>query len=66
MQNIIIIEEMKIDGLDLSDLNQELHEVIGLRTGLYPPKLANSDTVIGNEGDLGCLTGIFILQTIYQ
>ena len=59
-----IIEDKNIDGLALSDLNSELHEVIGLRPCLYPEKLANSQIVVGNEGDLGCTTGMLILQRL--
>ena len=59
-----IIEDRQLDGLALSDLNKELHEVIGLRPCLYPEKLARSSRVVGNEGDLGGTTGMLILQKL--
>ncbi|MCL5072973.1 MAG: hypothetical protein M1308_19105 [Actinobacteria bacterium] len=59
-----IIEDRQLDGLALSDLNKELHEVMGLRPCLYPEKLAHSSKVVGNEGDLGCTTGMLILQKL--
>ena len=60
----VIMEEKNIDGLALSDLNPELHEVMGLRPCLYPEALARSDRVVGNEGDLGCTTAMHILQRL--
>ncbi|MCL5073021.1 MAG: hypothetical protein M1308_19350, partial [Actinobacteria bacterium] len=59
-----IIEDRQLDGLALSDLNKELHEVMGLRPCLYPEKLAHSSKVVGNEGDPGCTTGMLILQKL--
>lgn len=60
----VIVEENNIDGLALSDLNEELHEVMGLRPCLYPGSLASSNRVIGNEGDIGCTTAMYILQRL--
>lgn len=59
-----IIEDNNIDGLALSDLNLELHEVMGCRPCLYPESLARSNKVVGNEGDLGCTTAMLILQRL--
>lgn len=59
-----IIFDMDIDGLALSDLNPELHEVMGLRPCLYPERLARSDKIVGNEGDLGGTTAMVILQKL--
>ena len=59
-----IIEDRNIDGLALSDLNPELHEVMGLRPCLYPEALAKSSKVVGNEGDIGCTTAMYILQRL--
>lgn len=59
-----IIFDKKLDGLALSDLIPELHEVVGLRPCLYTEKLAKSDIVIGNEGDLGGTTAMFILNKL--
>jgi hypothetical protein len=59
-----IMMEMNIDGLALSDLNPELHEVMGLRPVLYPESLARSDRVVGNEGDLGGTTAMVILHEL--
>ena len=60
----VIMEENSIDGLALSDLNKELHEVMGLRPCLYPEALAVSNRVVGNEGDLGCTAAMYILQRL--
>ena len=35
-----LMEDRNIDGLALSDLNPELHDVLGLRPCLYPESLA--------------------------
>lgn len=59
-----IIDEHHLDGLALSDLNPELHEVMGLRPCLYPETLARSGKVVGNEGDLGGTTAMLILQRL--
>jgi L-arabinose isomerase len=59
-----IMYERELDGLALSDLNPELHEVMGLRPCLYPEKLAMSEKVVGNEGDLGGTTAMIILQRL--
>jgi L-arabinose isomerase len=50
-----------LDGLALSDLNPELHEVMGLRPCLYPERLARSGKVVGIEGDLGGTTAMAVL-----
>lgn len=57
-----LINEHNLDGLALSDLNPELHEVMGLRPCLYPESLARSEKVVGVEGDLGGTTGMLMLQ----
>jgi L-arabinose isomerase len=62
MENIM--NDMGIDGLALSDLNPELHEVMGLRPVLYPESLARSNKVVGNEGDLGGTTAMVILHAL--
>jgi len=59
-----IINDYKLNGLALSDLIPELHEVMGLRPCLYPESLAKSNVVVGNEGDLGGTTGMFMLQRL--
>ena len=59
-----IMEDKNIDGLALSDLNPELHEVMGCRPCLYPEALAKSSRVVGNEGDIGCTTAMYILQKL--
>ena len=59
-----IIEDRSIDGLALSDLNSELHEVMGCRPCLYPEALARSARVVGNEGDIGCTTAMYILNRL--
>jgi hypothetical protein len=59
-----IMNDMDIDGLALSDLNPELHEVMGLRPVLYPESLARSNKVVGNEGDLGGTTAMVILHEL--
>lgn len=59
-----IIFEKKLNGIALSDLIPELHEVVGLRPCLYTEKLAKSNVVVGNEGDLGATTGMLILQRL--
>lgn len=59
-----IIMDKDFDGFALNDLNTELHEVIGLRPCLYPEKLASSKRVVGSEGDLGCVTAMYILQKL--
>ncbi len=59
-----IIFNNKLDGIALSDLIPELHEVVGLRPCLYSEKLARSDAVVGNEGDLGGTTGMYILRRL--
>lgn len=59
-----IMDNLNIDGLALSDLNEELHEVMGLRPCLYPKKLTLSGKVVGNEGDLGCTTGMYIMEKL--
>ncbi|MCL5770888.1 MAG: hypothetical protein M1479_01240 [Actinobacteria bacterium] len=59
-----IINDHKLSGLALSDLIPELHEVMGLRPCLYPESLAKSNVVVGNEGDLGGTTGMFMLQRL--
>jgi L-arabinose isomerase len=59
-----LMEEYNIDGLALSDLNRELHEVVGLRPCIYPEKLVQSKRVVGNEGDLGGTTAMLILQRL--
>jgi L-arabinose isomerase len=61
-----IMEDRSIDGLALSDLNPELHEVMGLRPCLYPEALAKSNKVVGNEGDIGCTTAMYILQRLAE
>lgn len=57
-----IIFDNKLDGIALSDLIPELHEVMGLRPCLYTEKLARSEVVVGNEGDLGGTTAMLILR----
>jgi len=59
-----IIFNNKLDGIALSDLIPELHEVVGLRPCLYSEKLARSGVVVGNEGDLGGTTGMYILRNL--
>lgn len=59
-----IIFDNKLDGIALSDLIPELHEVMGLRPCLYTEKLAKSETVVGNEGDLGGTTAMMILRKL--
>ena len=59
-----IINDHELNGLALSDLIPELHEVMGLRPCLYPESLALSNVVVGNEGDLGGTTGMFMLQRL--
>jgi L-arabinose isomerase len=59
-----IIIDNKLDGIALSDLIPELHEVVGLRPCLYTEKLAKSDVVVGNEGDLGGTTGMYMLRKL--
>jgi|GEM_PF-486983 len=59
-----LMKEYGIDGLALSDLNPELHEVVGLRPCLYPESLVNSRKVVGNEGDLGGTTAMLMLERI--
>ena len=59
-----IMEDRGIDGLALSDLNPELHKVLGLRPCLYPESLARSNRVVGNEGDLGGTTAMVMLQRL--
>jgi L-arabinose isomerase len=59
-----IMNERDIDGLALSDLNPELHEVMGLRPCLYPESLASSSRVVGNEGDLGGTTAMVMLHLL--
>jgi L-arabinose isomerase len=59
-----LMEERGIDGLALSDLNPELHEVVGLRPCLYPESLALSERVVGNEGDLGGTTAMVMLRRL--
>jgi len=59
-----IIFDKKLDGLALSDLIPELHEVVGLRPCLYTEKLGKSEIVIGNEGDLGGTTAMFMLRKL--
>ena len=59
-----IIFDNKLDGIALSDLIPELHEVVGLRPCLYTEKLAKSDVVVGNEGDLGGTTGMCLLRKL--
>ena len=56
-----LMEHRNIDGLALSDLNPELHEVLGLRPCLYPESLAGSRRVVGNEGDLGGTAAMLML-----
>ena len=53
-----------MDGIALSDLIPELHEVMGLRPCLYPEKLAKSDIVVGNEGDLGGTTAMLMMSKL--
>lgn len=59
-----IIFDNKLDGIALSDLIPELHEVMGLRPCLYPEKLAKSDIVVGNEGDLGGTTAMLMMRKL--
>jgi L-arabinose isomerase len=59
-----IIYDYKLNGLALSDLIPELHEVMGMRPCLYPESLAKKDVVVGNEGDLGGTTGMFMLRRL--
>jgi L-arabinose isomerase len=59
-----LMEEYNIDGLALSDLNHELHEVVGLRPCIYPGSLVQSQRVVGNEGDLGGTTAMLMLQRL--
>ncbi|MHB1347500.1 MAG: L-arabinose isomerase family protein [Candidatus Humimicrobiaceae bacterium] len=59
-----IINDNKLNGLALSDLIPELHEVMGLRPCLYPESLARSEVVVGNEGDLGGTTAMLILRKL--
>jgi L-arabinose isomerase len=54
----------KLDGIALSDLIPELHEVMGLRPCLYTEKLAESDIVVGNEGDLGGTTAMLMMRKL--
>jgi L-arabinose isomerase len=56
--------DREFDGLALSDLIPELHEVVGLRPCLYPERLARSAKVVGNEGDLGGTTAMVILRML--
>jgi len=59
-----IIFDNNLDGIALSDLIPELHEVVGLRPCLYTEKLAISDVVVGNEGDLGGTTAMYLLRKL--
>ena len=59
-----IIFDKKLDGIALSDLNPELHEVMGLRPCLYTEKLARSEIVVGNEGDLGGTTAMLMMRKL--
>jgi len=56
-----LIFDRELDALALSDLNEELLEVMGLRPVLYPERLAWSNKFVGIEGDLGCTTAMVIL-----
>ena len=56
--------DRELDGLALSDLIPDLHEVVGLRPCLYPERLARSAKVVGNEGDLGGTTAMVILRML--
>jgi L-fucose isomerase-like protein len=58
------MEEYNIDGLALSDLNPELHSVVGLRPCIYPESLVHSRRVVGNEGDLGGTTAMLMLERL--
>ena len=59
-----LMEEYNIDGLALSDLNLELHSVVGLRPCIYPESLVHSRRVVGNEGDLGGTTAMLMLERL--
>jgi L-arabinose isomerase len=59
-----IIFDKNFNGLALNDLNDELHEVMGLRPCLYPERLALSDKVIGMEGDLGCSIAMYMMREL--
>jgi L-fucose isomerase-like protein len=52
--------DRELEGLALSDLIPELHEVLGLRPCLYPERLARS----ANEGDLGGTTAMLMLRML--
>lgn len=59
-----IIFDNKLDGIALSDLIPELHEVMGLRPCLYPQKLAESGIIVANEGDLGGAAAMLMLRKL--
>jgi L-arabinose isomerase len=59
-----IIFDNNLDGMALSDLIPELHEVMGLRPCLYTENLAKSDIVVGNEGDLGGTLAMLMLRRL--
>jgi L-arabinose isomerase len=59
-----IIIDNNLDGIALSDLISELHEVVGLRPCLYTEKIAKSAVVVGNEGDLGGTTAMYMLRKL--
>lgn len=58
-----VVKKFGLDALALEDLNEELHEVMGLRPCLYVPSLFDR-AVVSMEGEIGAAVALLILKKL--
>jgi len=58
-----VVEKFNLDALALQDLDEELHQVFGLRPCLYVPSLFEK-AVVSMEADVGAAVALLILKKL--
>lgn len=53
-----------LDVISLNDIAPELHQALGLRPCLYPPRFDEAAMLVGIEGDLAAATAMFVLNRL--
>jgi len=58
-----VVNQYRLDGLALQDLDEELHQTLGLRPCLAVPALLEK-TVVSMEGDVGAALAMLVLKRL--
>ena len=57
-----IIREEHINIFCMNDVIDEMHSIMGLRPGLYNPRLSETDVVVAMEADIAAGIGMYVLK----